>query len=171
MREKHGKSICLHTVVCLIILESCSIAGNMNLCPSPTFYPAVLPHCPYLCFLLSLSVFFLLWPFSSFVLLCISVCVSCYKLDICPCKQAFIFVLKKRLKCKSQTPSLNSSQFRFLSNCYSQFEMKYHWLHKASIIMRLVCKWIRRERVEQGVGGLSMIVLLGRCRPQGGHRC
>ena len=39
--------------------------------------------------------FFLPWPFSFFVLLCISVCVPCYKLDICPCEHAFIFLLKK----------------------------------------------------------------------------
>lgn len=37
------------------------------------------------------------------------------------------------------------------------WEFKFHWLHGASIILWLVCEWLRREGREQRVRLLYMI--------------
>lgn len=55
-----------------------------------------------------------------------------------------------------------------ISNVF--WEFKFHWLHGASIILWLVCEWLRREEREQRVGLMCRLLLVGCCRLQGGHR-
>ena len=48
--------------------------------------------------------------------------------------------------------------FRALKNGtnYILLGLKTQWLHDASVIQRLVCKWLRREEKEERVGHLSI---------------